>query len=79
MTRTTTRYLPRIGIYYSTLLTMKMTKLIDFNKFLRLKCIFLFWSKADDPPNKPTPKNQVQKLGPEIRLIRRKIRYILNC
>jgi len=40
MTRTTTRYLPRIGIYYSMLLTMKMIKLMDFNKFLRLKRIF---------------------------------------
>jgi len=34
-----------------------------------------FWSKADDPPNKLTPENQVQKLRPEIRLIRWKIRY----
>ena len=54
---------------------MKMIKLMDFDEFLRLKSIFFFWSKADDPPNKPTPKNQVQKLGPEIRLIKRKIRY----
>jgi len=53
---------------------MKMIKLMAFNKFLRLKCIF-FWSKADDPPNKPTPKHQVQKLGPEIRFIRRKVQY----
>jgi len=53
---------------------MKMIKLMDFNKFMTLKCIF-FWSKADDPPNKPTPKSQVQKLGPEIQLIRQKIRY----
>jgi len=37
-----------------------------------------FWSKADDPPNKPTPKNQVKNLDPEIRLIRRKIRYAIN-
>jgi len=35
-----------------------------------------FWSKTDDPPSEPTPKNQVQKLGPEIRLIRLKIRYL---
>ena len=25
--------------------------------------VYVFWSKADDPPNKPTPKNQDQKLG----------------
>jgi len=40
ITRTTTRYLPRIGIYYSMLLTMKMIKLMDFHKLLRLKCYF---------------------------------------
>jgi len=45
------------------LLTMKMIKLMDFNNFLRLKCIFFFWSKADDLTNKPTPKNQVLKFG----------------
>ena len=56
------RCLPRIGIYYSMLLTMKMIKLMDFKKFLRLKCIF-FSSKADDPLHKPTRT----KSGPKVR------------
>jgi len=34
---------------------------------------YFFWSKDDDLPHKPTPKNQFKKLGPEIRLIRWKI------
>jgi len=53
---------------------MKM-KLMDFNKFLRLKCIFFSGPKLIIRPIS-RPQNQVQKLGSEIRLIRRKIRYI---
>jgi len=53
---------------------MKMIKLMDSINFWDWS-VYFFWPKVDDPSNKPTPKNQVQKLDPEIRLIRRKIPY----
>jgi len=62
MTRTTTMYLPRIGFYHSMLLTMKMIKLIDFNKFLRLKCIFFSGPKLMIRPISRPPKS-----GPKTR------------
>jgi len=43
------------------LLTMKLIKLKDFNKF-EIEVYIFFWSKADDPPT-TDPK----KPGPKIR------------
>jgi len=49
------------------LLTMKMTKLMNFNKFLRLKCIFFSGPKLMirpiSLPSKIRSKNKVLKFG----------------